>query len=110
MQQQYTGTAEDALIAFLQDENKSAYEKTHKATWTLGQIRSQKALPILKELYQNDPKGETCYGKHDNMPCQYENTQSNRTYRERHLHASRIKQIKAHASNRIFSVKMIFVY
>jgi hypothetical protein len=70
--QQYPGTAEEALIAFLQDENKSTNEKTHLAIWTLGQIRSQKALPILQELYQNDPKGKTCYGKHHSMLCQYE--------------------------------------
>lgn len=69
---QYTGTTEDALIAYFIDENQSTTDRTHNAIWTLGQIRSEKALPILKELYKNDPKGDTCYGKHDSLLCQYE--------------------------------------
>jgi len=71
-QQQYPGTAEDALLAFLLDENNSAEDRTHTAIWTLGQIRSEKALPVLKELYKNDPKGKTCFGRHDSVLCQYE--------------------------------------
>ena len=69
---QYPGNAEDALIAFLLDDQKPAKDRTHQAIWTLGQIRSEKALPILQELYTDDPKGETCYGKHDSLLCQYE--------------------------------------
>jgi hypothetical protein len=48
------------------------YDRIHIATWTLGQIKSEKALPTLKELYRDDPIGETCYGHHDTMLCQYE--------------------------------------
>ena len=68
--QKYSGTAEDALISFLHDESNSAYDRTHTAIWTLGQIHSEKALPILYEYYENDPKGETCFGKHDTRLCQ----------------------------------------
>ena len=69
---QYPGRAEDALIAFLSDTNQTTHDRIHKAIWTLGQIRSKKALPLLKELYKGDPKGETCFGKHDSLLCQYE--------------------------------------
>jgi hypothetical protein len=68
----YPGTAEDALIAYLQDTRNSIYSRTHLAVWTLGQIRSEKALPLLKSLYQHDPKGESCFGQHDSVLCQYE--------------------------------------
>ena len=68
----YPGTAEDALIAYLLDTNNSPEDRSHIAIWTLGQIHSQKALPILKGLYNNDPEGKTCYGKHDSVLCQYE--------------------------------------
>ena len=71
-QQQYPGSAEDALITFLLDEKKSTKDRTHIAIWTLGQIHSQKALPVLYKLYKNDPEGKTCYGKHDSVLCQYE--------------------------------------
>jgi len=53
----YSGNAEEALIAYLQDARNSNYNRTHLAIWTLGQIRSEKALPLLKALYQNDPEG-----------------------------------------------------
>ena len=68
----YPGDAEDALISLLLDENYSTTGRTHTAIWTLGQLRSKKALPILHELYIDDPKGKTCYGKHDSLLCQYE--------------------------------------
>jgi hypothetical protein len=68
----YSGDAEDALIAFVSDPENSFYDRTHKGVWTLGQIRSEKALPLLYQLYQNDPDGETCYGQHDSSICQYE--------------------------------------
>jgi hypothetical protein len=29
-------------------------------------------LPILKQLYKNDPKGKTCHAKHDLVLCQKE--------------------------------------
>ena len=70
--QKYPGSAEDALIAFLKDESNPALERTHVAIWTLGRLHSEKALPLLKELYQGDPKGENCFGRHVEMLCQYE--------------------------------------
>ena len=69
---QYQLQGEEALIAFLVDENNSPYDRTHKAVWTLGKIRSNKALPILRKYYSDDPKGTTCKDKHDSMLCQYE--------------------------------------
>jgi hypothetical protein len=70
--QQYSGTAEDALIAYLLDTTHPPYNRSDVAIWTLGQIRSKKALPILKELYKNDPQGKTCKYHHDTVLCQYE--------------------------------------
>lgn len=70
-QQRYSGTAEDALIAYLVDTTNSPHDRGDVAIWTLGQIHSKKALPILKGLYKNDPRGKTCHGKHDYMLCQY---------------------------------------
>ena len=71
-QKKYPGTAEDALISFLLDENNPTKNRTHIAIWTLGQIQSEMALPVLNEYYKNDPEGKTCYGKHDTELCQYE--------------------------------------
>ncbi len=70
--EKYPGTAEDALVAYLLDATNTPIERTHIAIWTLGQIQSEKAVPILKELYKNDPEGKTCYGNHDMVLCQYE--------------------------------------
>lgn len=67
---QYPGIAEDALIAYMADSTHSPRDRTDVAVWTLGQIRSQKALPILKKLYRNDPEGKTCH--HNTELCQYE--------------------------------------
>lgn len=69
---QYGGIAEDALLAYLSDTNHSAKDRTDVAIWTLGQIRSEKALPVLKILYKDDPTGETCRYSHDAELCQYE--------------------------------------
>lgn len=69
--EKYPGTAEDALIAYLLDEKNSPETRTHLAIWTLGQIRSKKALPVLYEFYKNDPEGKTCKGHHDTVLCQY---------------------------------------
>lgn len=71
-EEKYSGTAEDALIAFLLDTTNSPRDRTHIAIWTLGQIQSEKAKPVLRELYKNDPEGKTCSGKHDSVLCQYE--------------------------------------
>lgn len=70
--QKYSGTAEDALIAYLLDTTNSPSDRSQIAIWTLGQIKSQKALPVLKGLYKNDPEGRTCSGRHNSVLCQYE--------------------------------------
>ena len=70
--EKYPGNAEDALIAFLLDEKIPATDRTHTAIWTLGQIKSEKARPLLREFYKNDPEGKSCYGKHNEYLCQYE--------------------------------------
>jgi hypothetical protein len=69
---QYPGKAEDALITYLLDTTNSPRNRSQVAIWTLGQIRSKKALPVLYELYRNDPEGKTCNGRHDLVLCQYE--------------------------------------
>jgi hypothetical protein len=71
-QEKYPGKAEDALIAYLLDTTNSPRNRSHIAINTLGQIQSEKAMPILKSLYKNDPEGKTCKGKHDSVLCQYE--------------------------------------
>lgn len=68
----YRGSSEDALIAFLLDENNTPMDRSHIAIWTLGQIKSEKALPVLKKYYNDDPAGNTCFGKHNSDLCQYE--------------------------------------
>ena len=68
----YPGTAEDALLAFLLDTTNSPNDRTHIAVWTLGQIKSEKAIPVLKSLYKNDPEGKTCKVNHSVVLCQYE--------------------------------------
>ncbi len=70
--EKYPGNAEDALIAYLNDTSNSPENRSHIAVWTLGQIQSMKALPVLKEYYKNDPEGKTCKGKHASVICQYE--------------------------------------
>ncbi len=70
--EKYPGKAEDALIAYLFDTTNSTRDRSQIAVWTLGQIHSQKAIPVLNELYKNDPEGKTCKGRHDSVLCQYE--------------------------------------
>ena len=70
-QEKYQGTPEDALIAYLSDTTNTPQNRTDIAIWTLGQMQSQKALPILKELYRDDPEGKTCHDRHDSVLCQY---------------------------------------
>jgi len=68
----YPGNGEDALIAYLSDTANSPDDRTKIAIWTLGQTRSGKALPYLQELYNEDPDGKTCKGRHDSVLCQRE--------------------------------------
>lgn len=68
--EKYDGKAEDALIAYLLDTTNSPFDRSHVAIWTLGQIHSEKAIPILTRLYENDPQGKTCKGRHDSVLCQ----------------------------------------
>ena len=68
----YKGSAEEALIAYLLDEQNNPRERSRVAVWTLGKIKSRQALPVLQELYMDDPEGKTCYGRHDSLICQYE--------------------------------------
>jgi hypothetical protein len=68
----HPGTPEDGLIAYLQDSTISPNDRTRVSVWTLGQIKSQKALSVLKGLYKNDPEGKTCHGRHSEVICQYE--------------------------------------
>ena len=70
--QQYSGIAEDALIAYLSDTTHTPHDRSDVAIWTLGQIGSKKSLPLLKELYKDDPQGKTCKYHHDTVLCQYE--------------------------------------
>ena len=70
--EKYDGKAEDALIAYLLDTTNSPSDRSHVAIWTLGQIHSEKAIPILTRLYENDPEGKTCKGRHDSVLCQRE--------------------------------------
>ncbi len=70
--EQYSGIAEDALLSYLADTSHSPKERSDVAIWTLGQIRSKKALPVLYDLYKNDPEGKTCFGRHKLVLCQYE--------------------------------------
>jgi len=68
----YPGNAEDALIAFLSDTTNTPENRTHIAIWTLGQMRSEKALPYLYDLYNDDPDGKSCQWRHDSVLCQRE--------------------------------------
>lgn len=67
----YPGNAEDALIAYLLDTTNAPEDRTHLAIWTLGQIHSEKAIPMLNGMYKIDPEGNTCRGRHDSVLCQY---------------------------------------
>jgi hypothetical protein len=69
-QERYTGTAEDALLSYLADSTNSFRSRSEIAIWTLGQIKSRKALPVLEHLYKNDPDGKSCVGNHESMLCQ----------------------------------------
>lgn len=70
--EKYSGKAEDALIAYLLDSTNTFNDRSHVAIWTLGQIHSEKAIPILNGFYKNDPEGKLCKGRHNSVFCQYE--------------------------------------
>ncbi len=70
--EKHPGKAEDALIAYVLDPTIPTRDRSSIGIWTLGQIHSQKAIPVLTELYESFPKGETCKGRHDSVLCQYE--------------------------------------
>jgi hypothetical protein len=70
--EKYPGKAEDALIAYLLDTTNTPQNRSQIAVWTLGQIKSEKAIPVLTALYKNDPEGKTCKGNHSYVLCQYE--------------------------------------
>jgi hypothetical protein len=69
-EEKYSGNAEDALIAYLLDTNNTFNNRSNIAIWTLGRIKSKKALPIILQLYRDDPSGVTCKGRHDSVLCQ----------------------------------------
>lgn len=66
---EHPGKAEDALLAYLADSTKTFNERSDVAVWTLGQIKSRKALPVLKSLYKNNPNYQC---NHRTELCQYE--------------------------------------
>jgi hypothetical protein len=70
--QKYSGNTEEALIAYLLDESNSAIKRSHIAVWTLGQIQSQNALPVLHTFYKHDSEGKTCVGYLHEVLCQRE--------------------------------------
>ena len=71
-EQKYHSHGENALISYLEDEKNPYFDRTHIAVWTLGKVRSQRALPVLKKYYLNDPAGRSCKGMHHKKLCQYE--------------------------------------
>lgn len=71
-QEVFPGTPEESLIAYMMDETRHPEDRSHIAIWTLGQIRSEDALPHLNKNYKNDPRGATCADSHDKDLCQYE--------------------------------------
>jgi HEAT repeat protein len=63
--QQYPGDRIEALITYVDSENKSLMQR-NRAVWALGQIGDQRALPILTASYTGGP----C--DHDSRLCQGE--------------------------------------
>ncbi|MDF7799005.1 HEAT repeat domain-containing protein [Pontiellaceae bacterium B1224] len=63
-QASYGGDAVGALIALVEDEN-APFEKRNSAIWALGQLGSDRALPILTKLNTNEvqepPYDSTAY-------------------------------------------------
>lgn len=89
--QKYAGNTEEALIAYLLDETNSPIKRSHVAVWTLGQIQSRNALPVLSTFYKHDPEGKSCIGNHNAVLCQ----------RELHKAIIAIKQSRLFAFSRL---------
>lgn len=90
--QKYSGNTEEALIAYLLDETNSPIKRSHVAVWTLGQIQSRNALPVLSTFYKNDPEGKSCIGNHHAVLCQLELHKAITSIKQRRLFAfSRLK-------------------
>lgn len=85
--QKYPGNTEEALIAYLLDEGNSPIKRSHIAIWTLGQIQSQNALPVLNIFYKNDPEGKSCIGHHHEILCQRELHKAIITIKQKRLFA-----------------------
>ena len=64
-QSSHPGDKIEALISVLESEQSSLKEKNH-AVWALGQLRDERAVPALEELYT----GEPC--DHNRFVCQRE--------------------------------------
>jgi len=69
--QQYSGIAEDALIAYLQDTTHTPQDRSDVAIWTLGQIRSKKhclfLTDFIKMIHQVRPAKGTIIQFYVNM-------------------------------------------
>ena len=63
--QQYPGDRVEALITYVNSENKSLRQR-NRAVWALGQIGDKRALPTLDKSYTGGP----C--DHDSLLCQHE--------------------------------------
>ena len=63
--QQYPGDRIEALMAYVDSENKSLRQR-NRAVWALGQIGDERALPTLEKSYTGQP----C--DHDSRLCQGE--------------------------------------
>jgi hypothetical protein len=68
----YSGNDEEVLLAYLQDETNSPSDRTRVAVWSLGEIKSRKALPVLKDMVNELLGEEHCKGAHQWRICQHE--------------------------------------
>ena len=59
---QYGESCVPSLMKLVEDES-APYRQRNKAIWALGQLREQKALPVLEELYSGEiPEKESLDG------------------------------------------------
>jgi len=66
-QGEYGGDCVEALSAQLEDESKSLKDR-NRATWALGQMGDERALPVLSKYFQ----GGDYKCDHEKELCQYE--------------------------------------